>query len=234
MKKIIFASIIALAVLGLNSCNSVSYKSVKAKNTTDSASYMIGISIGYNIKQQQIPDINTQLVAKGIEEVLTQDSTISMQEVNEFLQNYFTELQEKMAEDNLEAGRLFLEENKNEEGIVETASGLQYKVIEEGTGESPVLTDRVKCHYEGRLLDGEVFDSSYERGQPAVFSLQGVIRGWTEGLQLMREGAKYEFYIPGDLAYGARPPRGSSIGPNETLVFTVELIEIVKEEPGNE
>lgn len=119
----------------------------------------------------------------------------------------------------------FLEENKNKEGINVTDSGLQYKILLEGTGDSPSATDRVTVHYEGTLLDGTIFDSSYQRGQPIDFGLNQVIRGWTEGVQLMKEGAKYKFFIPSELAYGASGA-GGLIGPNEDLIFTVELIRV--------
>lgn len=120
----------------------------------------------------------------------------------------------------------FLEENKSKEGVEVTDSGLQYKVLLEGTGNSPAATDRVTVHYEGTLTDGTVFDSSYQRGQPIDFGLNQVIRGWTEGVQLMKEGAKYKFFIPSELAYGARGTPGGPIGPNEDLIFTVELIRV--------
>lgn len=120
----------------------------------------------------------------------------------------------------------FLEENKSKEGVEVTDSGLQYKVLLEGTGNSPAATDRVTVHYEGTLTDGTVFDSSYERGQPIDFGLNQVIRGWTEGVQLMKEGAKYKFFIPSDLAYGPRGTPGGPIGPDEDLIFTVELIRV--------
>lgn len=128
-------------------------------------------------------------------------------------------------EQEVTTGTSFLEENKNKEGITVTDSGLQYKVLLEGTGNSPKATDRVTVHYEGTLTDGTVFDSSYERGQPIDFGLNQVIRGWTEGVQLMKEGAKYKFFIPSELAYGSRGA-GALIGPDEDLIFTVELIRV--------
>jgi FKBP-type peptidyl-prolyl cis-trans isomerase FklB len=187
---------------------------------------MIGISVGHSLKAQNVPDVNVSLIAKGIEEVLNDDSTVTAQEAQMFLTAYFTELRNKEAEKNKEEGQAWLEENRSRPGVVETESGLQYKVIEEGTGKSPTASDRVKCHYEGRLIDGTIFDSSYERGQPAEFALRGVIRGWTEGLQLMKEGGKYELYIPSDLGYGPRGG-GQLIGPNATLIFVIELLEVV-------
>jgi len=127
--------------------------------------------------------------------------------------------------DSLEQGHEFLARKKKEEGVVETGSGLQYKVLEGGSGKSPAASDTVTVHYEGRLIDGTVFDSSYARGEPIDFPLNRVIPGWTEGVQLMQEGAKHELYLPSDLAYGERGA-GGAIGPNETLIFTVELIKV--------
>jgi len=227
----IFLTVIVTLII-IQACNSSSFKSEKADDKADSASYMIGISVGYSLKMQDVPDVNAKLIAKGIMEVLGSDSAVSMQEANMFLNAYFTELREQKATQNLETGRQFLAENKNNPGVIETASGLQYKVIQEGTGKSPVETDRVKCHYRGKLISGEEFDSSYERGTPAEFSIKGVIRGWTEGLQIMKEGGKYELYIPSDLAYGPRGG-GQKIGPNETLIFEIELLEVITPE-GNE
>lgn len=229
MKKVIIFTAITFAFIAFQSCNSVPFKSLKAEDRTDSLSYMIGISVGHSIKQQQIEEIDAKLVAAGIKEVLESDSATSMQEANMFLQTYFTELRELQAQENVEKGLQFLEDNKNVEGVVVLESGLQYKVIQEGTGASPTVEDRVKCHYRGKLINGEEFDSSYERGQPAEFGLSGVIRGWTEGLQYMKEGGKYELYIPGELAYGPRGG-GPKIGPNETLIFEIELLEVVKVE----
>ena len=226
MKKIIITSLVASVIFGLTACNSISSKTTKPKDDKDSLSYMIGISVGHTLKAQKIEGINAKLLAQGIEEVLTNDSAMSIAEANAFINEYFMKMAEVEGEKNLEKGEAFLAENKTKEGVVETESGLQYKVLVEGTGASPTVTDRVRCHYEGRLIDGTVFDSSYERGQPAEFSLQGVIRGWTEGLQLMKEGGKYELYVPADLAYGKRGG-GQIIGPNETLIFTIELLEIL-------
>jgi FKBP-type peptidyl-prolyl cis-trans isomerase FklB len=226
MKKMKFIAAIFIALLLIQACNSISYKTAKADNKADSASYMIGISVGYSLKMQNVPDVNASLIAKGIMEVMEKDSTVSMQDANLFLNAYFTELREKQAKENLEKGKEFLAANKLKPGVIETASGLQYKVIQEGTGKSPVETDRVKCHYRGRLITGEEFDSSYKRGMPAEFSLKGVIKGWTEGLQLMREGGKYELYLPPDLAYGTRGG-GQIVGPNETLIFEIELLEVI-------
>ncbi len=139
--------------------------------------------------------------------------------------NMFSMANAKSAEENKKAGAAFLAENAKKEGVVTTASGLQYKILKQGDGAKPSAADNVTVHYEGKTLDGKVFDSSYKRGTPATFPLNRVIAGWTEGVQLMQEGSKYRFYIPSDLAYGPRGA-GSDIGPNETLIFDVELIAI--------
>ncbi len=226
MKNIGFYSLILFVMIGIQSCDKLSLKSSKADNAADSASYMIGISVGHSLKMQKVPDIDVNLIAKGISEVLKNDSAISMQQANMYLNQYFTELREKEGRENLEKGKKFLEENKKVAGVTETATGLQIKVIQEGTGKSPTDSSVVRCHYRGRLISGEEFDSSYDDGRPAEFSLRGVIRGWTEGLQLMKEGGKYELYIPGHLGYGMRGG-GEKIGPNETLIFEIELLEVL-------
>jgi FKBP-type peptidyl-prolyl cis-trans isomerase FklB len=206
-------------------------KKLTLATAADSFSYMIGISIGHNLKSQKIGDINIALIARGMEEVYANDSAISVQDANMYLNQFFSKILEKEGQENLEKGKKFLEENKKQPGVTETASGLQIRVIQEGTGKSPKETDQVQCHYEGRLINGDIFDSSYDRGQPAEFALQGVIKGWTEGLQLMKEGGIYELFIPSDLAYGSRGA-GQSIGPNETLIFKIELLKIL--EPSND
>jgi FKBP-type peptidyl-prolyl cis-trans isomerase len=230
MKNISFIGILLIAMTGFQSCNKSSHKSFKADSSADSASYMIGISVGHNLKMSKMPSVNAALIAKGIDEVLKNDSATSIQEANKYLNQYFTELHEKIGKENLEKGRKFLEENKKVAGVIETASGLQIKTIQEGTGKSPNDSSVVKCQYKGTQLDGKVFDSSYDRGQPAEFSLRGVIKGWTEGFQLMKEGGKYQLFVPGDLAYGPRGG-GQLIGPNETLIFDIELLEVLPPEP---
>jgi FKBP-type peptidyl-prolyl cis-trans isomerase FklB len=225
MKNISFLVVVLIALISMQSCDRLPFKSSKPSNTADSASYMIGISVGHNLKTSKMPDVNAELIAQGIKEVLENDSALSMQEANMYLSSYFNDLREQISKENIEKGKKFLEDNKRKSGVTETPSGLQYKVIQEGTGKSPLATDQVKCHYRGRLLDGEQFDSSYDRGQPAEFPVQGVIPGWTEGLQLMKEGGKYELYVPSELAYGIRGG-GQTIGPNETLIFEIELLEV--------
>ena len=150
------------------------------------------------------------------------------QQGEEVLRAKQQEMAQKAAQDNIEAGAAYLEENAKKDGVTTTDSGLQYEVLEEGEGASPAAEDIVKVHYRGTLLDGTEFDSSYKRGEPAQFPLNQVIPGWTEGVQLMKEGAKYRFHIPSDLAYGERAT--GSITPNSTLIFDVELLEIVEEE----
>jgi FKBP-type peptidyl-prolyl cis-trans isomerase FklB len=226
MKNFKNAGIILLIIVALQACNMGSYKAAKIETKADSASYMLGLSVGHSIKAQDIPDINPSLIAKGIDEVLHNDSSVSEKAISEFLNNYFKEIYEKKSVKSKEEGVAFLEANKKKDGVQVTASGLQYKVITEGTGKTPIGHDKVKCHYKGTLINGDKFDSSYDRGQPAEFSLQGMIPGFTEGLQLMKEGGKYELVIPSELAYG---PQGASqkIGPYSVLIFEVELLEVI-------
>lgn len=196
------------------------------------ASYAIGMDIANSMKSQGV-DLDGAILAKAINDVFGgKDPLLTDGEARTALQSFQKSMQQKQAEmmeaqktKNAEEGKAFLAGNKAAEGVTTTESGLQYKVITEGSGDKPGATARVTVHYTGKLLDGTVFDSSVERGEPAKFGLNQVIPGWTEGLQLMSTGAKYEFWIPSELAYGARgaPPR---IGPDATLNFEVELISI--------
>lgn len=225
----------ALAIMVATGCNSGS-NAPKADLSTniDSVSYGIGYLNGQNMLQQGMDDIEAETFMTGMKQALQdQDAQIPEGEIRRILQQYQMQAQQKAqqkqqeeAQVNLETGEDFLAKNKNKEGVQVTESGLQYKVLEEGTGASPEPTDTVTVNYEGTLIDGTVFDSSYERGEPVSFPLNRVIKGWTEGLQLMKEGATYRFFIPGDLAYGMNPRPGGEIGPNETLIFKVELIEV--------
>ena len=147
-------------------------------------------------------------------------------EANNILQTYFEKIQNEKGKEAKEAGEKFLAENKTREGVVTLESGLQYKILNEGSGAKPTANDTVKCHYEGRLINGQVFDSSIRRGEPAEFPVGGVIAGWVEALQLMSVGSKWQLYIPSELAYGQHGA-GAAIGPNETLIFDVELLEII-------
>ena len=192
----------------------------------DTLSYSVGVLVAQNLKQQGLDKVNPADLAKAIEDVVEgNDLKVALQDANRNVQTYMQQAQQRAQAANAEKGKKFLEDNKSKEGVKVTDSGLQYKVLTEGTGKMPKASDEVTVHYEGTLIDGTVFDSSYKRGQPTSFPLNGVIKGWTEGLQLMKEGAKYRFYIPSELAYGARGA-GAQIGPNSTLIFDVELLEI--------
>jgi len=193
----------------------------------DKFSYAIGLGIGQNLLSMGAQGINVEDFAQAIADVLNRKETaISHNEAREIVNKYFQELEAKMNAESIEKGKAFLEENAKREGVVTLPSGLQYEVITEGNGKKPSATDRVKCHYEGTLTDGTLFDSSVKRGTPAVFGVNQVIKGWVEALQLMSEGAKWKLYIPYDLGYGAQGA-GEMIPPYSTLVFEVELIEIV-------
>ena len=194
----------------------------------ENLSYALGMVIGHNLKGMGVKNLNATQFAQAVTDVLEGHATLlddaeAQRTVSEFLQRQQAEAGKAVREE----GERYLAENAQKEGVTVLPSGLQYVVLTEGTGAKPKATDRVKCHYEGRLTDGTVFDSSYRRGEPAVFPLNGVIAGWTEGVQLMAEGAKYRFFIPYHLAYGERGA-GQSIPPYAALVFDVELIEVVK------
>lgn len=193
----------------------------------DKISYALGLGIGQQLKNMNIENFSIESFAKSIADVMSGAKTeMTAVEAQKMLNEYFQEKEAQDAKKNIEAGKAYLKENGSREGVVTTASGLQYEVLQKGTGKSPKATDKVRCHYEGRLTDGTVFDSSYQRGEPADFGLNQVIAGWTEGVQLMKEGAKYRFYIPYLLAYGERGA-GSSIPPYSTLIFDVELIKVL-------
>ena len=193
----------------------------------DKISYALGLGIGQQLKSMDIESFSIESFAKSIADVMSGAKTeMTAAEAQKMLNGYFQEKETQNARKNIEAGKAYLKENGSREGVVTTASGLQYEVLNEGTGKSPKATDKVRCHYEGRLTDGTVFDSSYQRGEPADFGLNQVIAGWTEGVQLMKEGAKYRFHIPYLLGYGERGA-GASIPPYATLVFDVELIKVL-------
>ena len=193
----------------------------------DKFSYAIGLGIGQNLLRMGAQGINVEDFAQAIADVLNRKETaISHNEAREIVNNYFTELEAKMNAENIEKGKAFLAENAKKEGVITLPSGLQYQVIIEGNGKKPSATDKVKCHYEGTLIDGTLFDSSIKRGQPAVFGVNQVIRGWVEALQLMSEGSKWRLFIPSELGYGAQQA-GEMIPPHSTLIFDVELIEVL-------
>lgn len=193
----------------------------------DKFSYSIGLGIGQNLLGMGARHLNVEDFAQAIKDVLEGNPTaISHTEARQIVNEYFEKLEAQVNAENIEKGRKFLEENKKKETIVTLPSGLQYEVIKEGNGKKPKATDRVKCHYEGTLIDGTLFDSSVKRGEPAVFGVNQVIAGWVEALQLMSEGAKWRLFIPSDLAYGANGA-GEMIPPHSTLIFEVELIEVL-------
>lgn len=194
----------------------------------EKVSYALGVSIGHNLKNSGIDSLNKESFAKGINDILSgSEVSMSDQELDEVLKTFFTELQTKQSEKEIESGKAFLEANKDNAGIVVLPSGLQYQILKEGYGEKPVLTDKVKCHYHGTLIDGTVFDSSVERGEPAEFGVSQVIPGWVEALQLMSVGSKWRLFVPSELAYGAQGA-GQAIKPYSTLIFNVEILDILK------
>ena len=211
---------------------SVSAVADELESAEDRISYTIGMDIGRSLAEQDM-DLNLDLLIEALQATFHGEETRMTQEEalaerDAFMQQRQQQMESQHAEEavrNLEQGQAFLAENRERAEVTETASGLQYRVIEEGTGSSPAETDRVTVHYRGTLIDGTEFDSSYGRGEPATFALNQVIPGWTEGVQLMQEGGTYEFFIPADLAYGDQG-RPGPIGPNATLVFEVELIEV--------
>ncbi len=192
----------------------------------DKLSYALGLSLGQNLLGSGVKNLNYQDLAQGIEDMLSAKAPqISLQEAQQILQKYFTELEQEMTAAEKERGKAFLDENAKRSGVKVTPSGLQYEVLEATLGRKPKASDTVRVHYEGTLIDGTVFDSSYRRGEPISFPLNQVIKGWTEGLQLMGIGSKYKFFIPYNLAYGERGA-GQQIPPYATLIFTVELLDI--------
>ena len=200
----------------------------------DKVSYALGIGIGHQLANMGGQELNIDDFAQAVKDVLGgKELKIKSSEAQQIVQQFFAEQEQKINKQRAEAGKAhkeagekYLAENAKKDGIVTLPSGLQYQVLKEGNGKKPSAKDSVKCHYEGFLIDGTVFDSSVQRGEPAVFGLQQVIAGWTEGLQLMQEGAKYRFFIPYRLAYG-EGGAGSSIPPFAALIFDVELIEVM-------
>jgi FKBP-type peptidyl-prolyl cis-trans isomerase FklB len=217
---IVSASLLALPLFGQE-------KSPQLKDQKDKVSYSIGMNIGLNLSRQKV-DINPDVLVAGIKDAIAGKPQLTQDQVKDVMAQFEKDMEQKQkaaGEKNKADGTKFLEENKKKEGVKTTASGLEYKVVKEGTGAQPKATDMVTVNYRGTLIDGTEFDSSYKRGQPATFPLNGVIKGWTEGLQLMKAGSKYQFFVPSSLAYGERAV-GPDIAPNATLIFEVELLEV--------
>jgi FKBP-type peptidyl-prolyl cis-trans isomerase FklB len=200
----------------------------------EKVSYALGLGIGRQLAQMGASELNIDDFAAAIKDVIAgNELKVSNQEAQTIVQEFFAKQEQELNAKKAEAGKTakvdgekFLAENANKEGVITLPSGLQYKVLQEGTGKMPKATDQVKCHYEGTLIDGTLFDSSIKRGQPAVFGVNQVIPGWVEALQLMPEGSKWKLFIPSELAYGAQGA-GEMIPPHSTLVFEVELIEVL-------
>ncbi|MFK8008956.1 MAG: FKBP-type peptidyl-prolyl cis-trans isomerase [Saprospiraceae bacterium] len=240
MKKLLYFIPMALLFAACDGGAAGGGKNLPMTNQNDSTSYAYGTMVADNLKQikEDVGEehaINLDLFTNGIRDAVADNPKLTKEEADKVMKAFGQMAQaaaqkKKQEEDlkNVGLGQAYLAENKVKEGVQVTPSGLQYKIIKEGTGAQPVATDDVTVHYTGKLIDGTVFDSSVQRGQPASFNVSGVIPGWTEGLQMMKEGAKYEFYIPSDLGYGPQGnPRGGIAG-NSVLVFDVELIKIGK------
>ena len=239
----IIKNVLATAVVAsMVSCGNQTKQVRSLETELDSVSYAVGLNMAQSIRQG-FNEVNEDVFVQGFENGMDSVSLlIKTAEVQSVIRSYFEKKQQaeikkqqeetiKKAEvnfgENKKVGEDFLSENKNKEGVITTESGLQYIVLKEGKGETPKISNRVKVHYHGTTIDGAVFDSSVEKGSPATFGLTQVIKGWTEGLQLMKEGAKYKFYIPQDLAYGYQQ-KGDKIKPFSTLIFEVELLEVLK------
>ena len=216
---VVSASLLALPLFGQE-------KSPQLKDQKDKVSYSIGMNIGFNLSKQKV-DINPDILAAGIKDSIAGKPQLTQDQVKDVMAQFEKDMEQKQkqaGEKNKADGAKFLEENKKKPGVKTTASGLQYKAEKEGTGAQPKATDMVTVNYRGTLIDGTEFDSSYKRGQPATFPVNGVIKGWTEALQLMKVGSKYQLWIPSNLAYGERSV-SPELGPNATLIFEVELMD---------
>ena len=229
MKHIFFTTVITVCLFTVLACSPSGKKGYKAPvevNFSKDASYALGMNLGSNMKADQVyPDLDEFL--RGILDVINEETTrIAIEDAGMIIQEAFNTLREEREAASRQAENDFFEENSKKPGVFVTESGLQYEVITEGGGDMPDIIDTVRVHYEGTLINGTVFDSSYMRGEPAQFPLRGVIQGWAEGLQLMSEGSKYRLFIPSDLGYGPMGA-GPQIPPYSTLIFEVELLEII-------
>ncbi len=229
MKRLLIASL-SIMLLFISNVEAAEKKALESHR--DKVSYSIGLDIGNNLKRQSL-DVDPDIISQGIKDILTgKEPLMTESEITETMMTLQKELMAKqaekvkqLAEKNKTAEEAFLSENKKKEGVITLPSGLQYKIIKEGTGKMPKLTDTVTVHYRGTFIDGTEFDSSFKRGEPATFLVNGVIAGWTEALQLMKEGSNWQLFIPSDLAYGERGA-GGVIEPNSVLIFDVELISV--------
>jgi len=229
----------ALGVISLNGFAQKKSKKNKDKEQTvvpvapllqtkiDTVSYGLGQDIGSTLKTQGLENVNLNVLKHAIEDALKDTTLLAKEVANMSISNYLQQIKAEKMQKNKEAGEKFLAENKTKPGVVTLPSGLQYQILKEGNGPKPTAADKVKTHYHGTLIDGTVFDSSVDRGQPISFPVGGVIKGWTEALQLMPVGSKWRLFIPSDLAYGERQA-GPKIGPNSALIFDVELLDIEK------
>jgi len=234
MKLVNVFAAAGLGILALSTPSLAQKKSKKGmeqqtfalKTKIDTVSYALGANIAENLKQQGFENLSIDAFAQAFKDVAEKKQLlVTSEQARNILNEYFAQLQQEKGNKNLVEGQKFLEENKKKPGVVTLPSGLQYQVIKEGDGPTPKATDKVTTHYHGTLIDGTVFDSSVERGQPATFPVNGVIQGWVEALQLMKVGSKWKLFVPSNLAYGERGA-GESIGPNTALIFEVELISI--------
>lgn len=222
MKSFAAAALLCLLLTGSH----VSNAQAKLKNSIDSLSYAIGLNVGENLKAQKV-NANADLLGQAIKDLLAGAKTeMTSESASTFIQSYFQNQFMKAAETNKKKGDDFLAANKVKPGILATESGLQYKILTAGTGAKPLATDKVKLHYHGTLIDGTIFDSSVNRGEPTTLGVSQFIGGFAEALQLMPVGSKWQVYIPSDLAYGPQGP--PAIGPNQVLIFDLELLEIIK------
>jgi len=225
MKKF-FITVILLAVF--TGINAQKVKDVKLKTNNDSISYAFGISIADNLEKQKVENLNPLAIGRAFMDYYSKETKMNVENANEIIQKHFDDQEAENHKETIQEGKKFLKENSQKEGVITLENGLQYKVITEGEGESPTDESVVKVHYEGTLIDGTKFDSSYDRGQPAEFGVTQVIKGWTEALKLMKKGSVWMLYIPYDMAYGSRQA-GQHIKPFSTLIFKVELLEIINE-----
>jgi FKBP-type peptidyl-prolyl cis-trans isomerase len=221
--KYLFVAAVSVAFM-ISSCKSGSQSAATLENSNDSLSYALGVSIASNLKQSNLDSLDFDVFLKGIKEHLDSTGTMDVEAAETYIRGEMMKEKEKASAEAKKSGEDFLVENKSKPGVMTTASGLQYKMTKEGTGLAPDANDKVTVHYHGTTIDGQIFDSSVQRGEPATFGLNQVITGWTEGLQLLKEGGKATLYIPQNLAYGARG--AGSIPPYSTLIFEVELIKV--------